>query len=298
MYLTKIAFPGLGIGEFEMSKVAFNLFGKDVYWYGVIICAGIILAVLYALFNAQKAGITKDDVLDLAIALIPSAVICARLFYVLTDSVKQESFMEVIAIWDGGISIIGAIIGGAIAAITVMAIKKKSILMTLDLVARCVIIGQIVGRLGNFVNVEVYGIETSLPWGMYISHLGYAVHPLFLYEMLWNAVGFVILHFMAKGKKFHGQILFSYIAWYGLGRTCLELLRDEEFVLTGYISHKVSLAATVAAVICLAVLTVKYHKSKKLGEQVYEPQFGNAVSDGETTEEEEIAKGEEDGNGN
>lgn len=288
MYLTKISFPGLGIGSFEPDPVAFNLFGKNVYWYAIIICVGMILAMLYAHFNAEKSGLKKDDVLDLAIVIIPVAVVCARLFYVLTDDVKQKTFTEVIAVWDGGISIIGALIGGGIAVAAVALVKKRSLLDTLDLVVRCVLIGQIVGRIGNFINVEVYGIETALPWGMYIESYGYAVHPLFLYEMLWNLIGFVILHCIAKKKHFSGEIFFGYVAWYGLGRAFLELLRDPEYILSGHISHILAVLAFIIGAVCLVIFGIRAVRKSKHPE--YTAMFNFEEEKAEEISEEENGK--------
>ncbi len=291
----KISFPGLGIGEFELNRVAIpDLFGKDIYWYGVIICIGLILALIYGIANCKSSGITQDDFLDIAIFTIPFAVISARLFYVLTDSVKQKSFIEVIAIWDGGISILGSIIGGLITIAVVCLIKKKNFLNSCDLICRCLIIGQIIGRIGNFINVEVYGIETTLPWGMYIVQLDKTVHPLFLYEMLWNTVGFVLLVILAKRKKFNGQVFFTYTAWYGFGRGFLELLRDREYVLGSpdnkiYISSIIAFSAFVVSVIMLVVLGKK--NKQKLADKEYSPVFSEENS--EKSEEENTEKAEE-----
>ncbi len=283
--MNTISFPGLGIGQFELKKIAIeDLFGTgiNIYWYGVIICVGLILAMAYGMLNAKRSSLTVDDFLDVAIITIPLAVICARLFYVLTDGVKQESFVDVIAIWDGGISIIGTIIGGIIGVCLASLIKKKNVLNVFDLACRCLIIGQIIGRLGNFVNVEVYGKATELPWGMYIERLGYAVHPLFAYEMLWNIIGFVLLVLLARKKKYNGEIFLTYIAWYGLGRTFLELLRDGEFILTGYVSAIIAAVFFVGAATANIILAVKARKAAALTEE-YEPQFALAAE--ETAEE-------------
>ena len=273
--MNTISFPGLGIGELELKKIAIeDLFGTgiNVYWYGVIICIGLILAMTYGMLNAKRSSLTTDDFLDVAIVAIPVAVICARLFYVLTDGVAQKTFVEVIAIWDGGISIIGTIIGGIIGVLVVCLIKKLDVLNVFDLACRCLIIGQIIGRLGNFVNVEVYGKATELPWGMYIERLGTAVHPLFAYEMLWNIIGFVLLVLLAKNKKYNGEIFFTYIAWYGLGRTFLELLRDGEFVLTGYVSAIIAAVFFVAAATANVIFAVKNKKKLALDAE-YTPMF-------------------------
>lgn len=295
--MTKVGFPGLGIPEFEMNRIAFWIpdeNGKAIYWYGIIICIGFIVAICYGLVSAKKSGISQDDFLDCAIATIPVSVIFARLFYVLTDADHTyESFLDVIAVWDGGISILGGIIGGVIAISAVCLIKKKSILNMLDLICKCLIIGQIIGRVGNFINGEVYGIETDLPWGMYVDGVG-TVHPLFLYEMIWNSIGLVLLILLSKKKKFNGEVFFTYVAWYGSGRSLLELLRNKEFILGAangvYVSHIVSAAAFIAASAALVVLFAK-NKDKK-AEEVYE----NCFSDTEKAENTDAENIENAGN--
>ncbi len=296
--MNTISFPGLGIGQFELKKIAIeDLFGTgiDIYWYGIIICVGLILAIGYGILSAKKSFLTVDDLLDTAIVAIPVAIIFARLFYVLTDGVAQKTFTEVVAIWDGGISIIGTIIGGIVGVCIVCLIKKLNILNMFDIACRCLIIGQIIGRLGNFVNVEVYGRATDLPWGMYIEKLGYAVHPLFAYEMLWNILGLVLLVLLARKKKYDGEIFFTYIAWYGLGRTFLELLRDGEFVLTGYVSAIIAASFFVIAATANIIFAVRSKKMSAASEE-YVPQFAaideSAEETAEETAEEEKAKEE------
>lgn len=290
--MNTISFPGLGIGQFELKKIAIeDLFGTgiDIYWYGIIICVGLILALTYGIWNAKKSSLTVDDLLDTAIVAIPVAIIFARLFYVLTDGVPQRTFVDVIAIWDGGISIIGTIIGGIVGVCIVCLIKKLNILNMFDLACRCLIIGQIIGRLGNFVNVEVYGKATDLPWGMYIEKLGYAVHPLFAYEMLWNILGLVLLVLLARNKKYNGEIFFTYIAWYGLGRTFLELLRDGEFVLTGYVSAIIAASFFVIAATANIIFAVRSKKMSAASEE-YTPQFVTIDETAEKPAEETAAE--------
>lgn len=297
--MNKISFPGLGIGDFEINRVAFEIFGKEIYWYGIIICVGLILAIAYGMANAKKASMTSDNLLDIAIVAIPISIVFARLFYVLTDGVAQKSFLEVIAIWDGGISIIGTIIGGIFSVCLVCVVKKFKILNVLDLLSRCLIIGQIIGRLGNFVNGEVYGIKTSLPWRMVITKVyensqvvvADGVHPLFAYEMLWNTIGLVILILLARNKKYDGEIFFSYIAWYGLGRSFLELLRDGEFILNGYISAIIAASAFIIASTANIILAIR-RKKAILDEKTYEPQFSVIDNEGEEKQIMENENGE------
>ncbi len=253
-----ISFPGFNIKPFRVDPVAFNLFGRDIMWYGVIICAGIILAFLYGAWRTKKEGEKPDDFYDLVLFAIPSAIISARLYYVIFDPTPNyHSFLDVIAIWRGGIAIYGAIIGGALALIGVTLYKKKSILKFCDIMAPCVMIGQIVGRWGNFVNAEAHGGLTSLPWRMGIAMSEFGdpifVHPTFLYESLWNFAGFLLLHFLVSPKKrYNGQIAFFYFAWYGFGRMLIEPLRTDSLKLGAFD------VSTLVAATCFVVFTTLY----------------------------------------
>lgn len=233
-----ISFPGLGIDEFPLKKTAFSLFGHDIMWYGVIISIGIILGVLYVLFRAKhNEGISSDDVIDYAIYLTFFGVVGARLYYVIMefDSFKGkdigQTLFNIIAIWEGGLAIYGAIIAGAVALITVSFIKKIKLGKAFDMIAPAVMLGQIIGRWGNFTNAEAHGGETSLPFRMGIRAEGSSVtqyvHPTFLYESLWNLVGFILINIFYKKKKYDGQIFIMYITWYGFGRMFIEGLRTD-----------------------------------------------------------------------
>ena len=240
-----ISFPGLNIEEFPLNRVAFSLFGRDIMWYGVIITCGIILAGLYAHYRGKNVeGITTDNILDYVIYLVIFGVIGARLYYVFTkfESFKADSFWDtlynVIAVWEGGLAIYGGIIAGAIALIVVSLIKKINVFRAFDMAAPAVMIGQILGRWGNFFNAEAYGSETTLPWRMGIrpanSNSTIYVHPTFLYESLWNLIGFLIIHLLYKHKKFNGQIFLMYLSWYGFGRMFIEGLRTDSLYVGEY----------------------------------------------------------------
>lgn len=246
--MTYVSFPGLGIEPFHMNRIAFSIGKMDVYWYGIIITVGMILAVLYALYHAKIERVKSDDIIDLALALIVFGVIGARLYYVLmkldTYIVTGGTFWEnlldtvlgMINIPGGGLAIYGGIIGGFLAGIVVARRKHIRFSIIADIAGPSVIVGQIVGRFGNFVNVEAYGSETTLPWRMGI-HTSYDygetfiremfVHPTFLYESLWNLVGLVLITALYKKKKFHGQMFLIYMTWYGFGRMLIEGLRTD-----------------------------------------------------------------------
>ena len=161
-----ISFPALGL-DFNINRVAVNLFGKDIYWYGIIICLGFVLAALYVNRRTKEFGVTSDNLMDCLIICVPVGIICARIYYVAFEwGYYSQHPNEIIAIWKGGIAIYGAVIGVVIALAVYSRIKKLSFTSLCDLAAFGLLIGQCIGRWGNFVNGEAHGGATSLPWGM------------------------------------------------------------------------------------------------------------------------------------
>ena len=215
-----ISFPALGL-NLDINRVAVNLFGKDIYWYGIIICLGFVLAALYVNRRTQEFGVTSDNLMDCLIICVPVGIISARIYYVAFEwGYYSQHPDEIIAIWKGGIAIYGAVIGVVIALAVYSRMKKLSFASLCDLAAFGLLIGQCIGRWGNFVNGEAHGGATSLPWGMSIDGAS-PVHPTFLYESLWNFVGFLVLHFYSKKRRFKGEMALLYVAWYVRGsRAC------------------------------------------------------------------------------
>lgn len=263
-----IAFPGLGIDEFYINENAFSIniesldFRLDVKWYGVIISLGLLMAAIYCMCNAKRFGLKADDILDAVIIGGPLGIIGARLYYVLFSLDEFSSFMDVINLRNGGLAIYGVIIMIVLVAPWFCKFKKIKMPVLLDLVSYGLLIGQCIGRWGNFFNVEVYGSTTSLPWGMEITR-GYnkiIVHPLFLYESLWTLAGFIFLHFYGKKRKFDGEIFLMYMGWYGLGRALIEGLRVEAYVLklgTLKISQVFGILFFVASIVLLIIFRMK-----------------------------------------
>lgn len=275
----------------KINKIAFTLFGRDIAWYGIIIMLGIVAGVLYVLYRAKhNEGISTDDILDLAICSIISAIVGARLYYVATsfgdfvgDSVG-ETLYNCIAIWEGGIAIYGAIIGGGIAAFIFAKVKKLKFTQLFDMMAPAVMLGQIIGRWGNFMNAEAYGTVTTLPWRMGIRADGSAltsyVHPTFLYESLWNLAGFILINLFYRKKKFNGQIFLLYITWYGFGRMFVEGLRTDSLYVGPFrISQLIGFASFVAGIIMLAVFGIRAQSAKN-------PE--NAVPDADSEKEAQL----------
>lgn len=286
-----IGFPGLGI-EFSINETAFTIFGLKVQWYGIIITTGIILASLFFYrLTVKQQKIPEDHILNLALVTIPTAIIGARFTYVITNLDHYDSFKDAINIREGGLAIYGAVIFGLIAIFTYCKIKKQPFRKIIDAAGLSVMIGQIIGRWGNFINAEAFGYSEgvkNLPWRMTISENGgpiRTVHPTFLYESLWNLLGFIIIYRFYKKKKFDGQIALMYLAWYGLGRGLIEFLRTDS--LRGIFGEKIFVWLGLGSfLICTVLLVIFFNKVIKAEEELkaYESVYGGADSE-KTTDE-------------
>ena len=257
-----IRFPGLfGDWAFTGSSVAFHIGGKAIYWYGIIIALGVLLALWFCMKQKEKYGITEDNLMDGVLWGIPLAIVGARLYYVLfyLDRFKKADgsfdWAESVAIWDGGL----AIYGGVIAAVLVCFVLSKKRGFKLgaltDLIVMGLLIGQAIGRWGNFMNREAFGAPTDsfLRMGLYNTATGAVeyYHPTFLYESLWNFVGFLLLHFLSKKRKYDGQVALGYVAWYGLGRAFIEGLRMDSLYWGPF-----RVSQVLAGVSCVAAVAV------------------------------------------
>lgn len=248
-----ITFPNLGI-EINPSPVAFTVFGKDIYWYGIIIAAGFLLAVFYMLARAKDFGITQDDVLDMILWTVPIGVICARLYYcIFYWELYADDPISILYIWEGGLAIYGGIIGACIAVVIYSRKKKQNFGLLMDTASMSIVFGQIMGRWGNFFNREAFGDYTNnlfamqLPvsavraneitqkmWDHVVTVNGVEyiqVHPTFLYESLWNVGVLLFLFWFRKRKKFNGEVFLMYLIGYGIGRIWVEGLRTDQLLL-------------------------------------------------------------------
>lgn len=250
-----IAFPALG-WSVTVNRVALTVLGKDIYWYGVIIAAGFLLAALYCSRRIEQFGFTRDMLFDALLVALPSAIVCARLYYVVWEwGYYSQHPGEIIAIWKGGLAIYGGVIGALLAVSVYAKAKRLSIPGTFDVAALGLLIGQSIGRWGNFINGEAHGTITDTVLGMTVNGEG-PFHPTFLYESVWNIVGFVVLHILSKRcYRFRGQIFLSYLIWYGAGRAWIEGLRTDSLYVG---STDIRISQVVAVVSCLvgAVLLV------------------------------------------
>jgi len=230
-----IKFESLGL-TFNINRSAFSIFGIDIYWYGIIIAAGLLLAFFYAVREADKTGISQDDLLNLFLFSLPAAIIGARLYYVIFSfSDYKNNLMEIFNIREGGLAVYGGIIGAT--AIIFIYCKKKKIspYTILDILSVGLLIGQSLGRWGNFVNGEAFGSETNSLFAMTIITDGITiakyVHPTFFYESIWNLLGIFVLLIYKRKKLFSGELFALYMVWYGLGRTLIEKLRSDSLMI-------------------------------------------------------------------
>lgn len=277
--MSTVSFPGIGL-TIEVKEIAFRVFGWPIHWYGIIIAAGFLLAVIFCCKKADIYGIEQDDIMDLLIYAVPLCIIGARLYYIIfyldlyRNSDGGLNFSQMVRIWDGGLAIYGAIITAILVALIFCKAKKIRFLALVDLGSFGLLIGQLIGRWGNFVNVEAYGAPTDLPWrmGIYDTVNGVyqymEVHPTFLYESLWNLAGLLLLALVvAKHRKFDGQIFLGYVAWYGLGRAWIEGLRTDSlyFFSTGLrVSQVLAIVSCAAAVVILFVQLTRPHSPEEL----------------------------------
>lgn len=217
-----------------MDPVAFHIGSIPVYWYGIIIASGIILGMLVAKKHAALKGIKPEIVDDFVIVVVPMAIIGARLYYVLFELDKYiQNPRAIFAIWEGGLAIHGGILTGIAVAVIFCKIKKVNFFSFADIVAPSLILGQAIGRWGNYVNQEAFGRETDLPWAILID--GKYVHPTFFYESMWNLLVFAALvYVLRKVKLKEGSIFALYLIGYSVGRVFIEGLRTDSLMLGSF----------------------------------------------------------------
>ena len=263
-----ISFPTLGLEVNPPRSIALG--PMNIYFYGIVIAAGLLLAALYCSRRSREFGLTEDHVFDGILWVTPFAIVCARIYYVAFSWQDYAANpISVLYIWEGGIAIYGGILG-AIAGIVVFSrIKKLDLAAVLDLVSLGFLIGQSAGRWGNFFNREAFGAATEAftRMGLYNTRTGAweYYHPTFLYESVWNLVGFVLLHFLSRRRRYDGQVALSYVAWYGLGRAIIEGLRMDSLYWGPFrVSQVLAGISCVAAVIVLIWQHFREHPKEKL----------------------------------
>lgn len=264
----------------KLDPIAFTLpIGKngwDIYWYGIIIAAGFLLAIIYAYKNADRFNINIDRMLDVILVTTPVAILCARTYYLIFDGEKLESFSDFFGFGNSGftgLAIYGGVIGAFGCGMLMCKLRKVKVLDMFDLAAIGFLIGQGIGRWGNFINQEAFGGPTgSSFFGMTSENVvrdfamkGYdptaLAHPCFLYESIWCIAGFFVLNHFSKKRKYSGQIILMYCAWYGFGRGFIELLRTDSLMLGPL---KVSSLLSILICIGSVIVMICLHKRAKV----------------------------------
>ena len=270
----------------KLSPIAFSIpIGSghwDIYWYGIIIATGFLLALIYGLKNAPRYGLNSDRMLDVILVATPVAILSARTYYVIFDGEKLNGIGDFFGFGTSsgfaGLAIYGGVIGAFASGAVMCKIRKVKILDMFDVAATGFLIGQGIGRWGNFINQEAYGAFTgSSFWGMQsektVSEMGDGlVHPCFLYESIWCIAGFFILNHFSKKRRFSGEISLMYCVWYGFGRGFIELLRTDSLMIGNLkVSCLLSFLISIAAFSALAVLRNRYKENS--GSADYEEVF-------------------------
>jgi len=265
---SNISFPFLGL-EVNPPRVL-QLGPLTIHYYGAIIALGLMLAVLYCCKRSKEFGLKEDDILDGVLWVTPFAIVCARIYYCAFSWEEYAADpISVLYIWNGGIAIYGGVIGAIIGMAVITRVKNIKLTPVLDLILLGFLIGQSIGRWGNFMNREAFGAATDsfFRMGLFNTKTGAweYYHPTFLYESLWNLCGFVLLHFLSKKRRYDGQMALSYAAWYGLGRCIVEGLRVDSLWWGPFrVSQVLAGVTCIAAVSLLAYLQFKPHDPGKL----------------------------------
>lgn len=274
--------------DLNLDPVAFELpifGGWSVYWYGVIIASGFLLAIVYAVFNAKRFGVNLDRLIDVVLVATPVSVLGARLYYIIFDpELTLADFFSFDSGGFSGLAIYGGVIGAFLAGGLMCLVRKLKILDVFDLAAIGFLIGQGVGRWGNFVNQEAFGAATGSDWfGMtseaVAAELGEGVlaHPCFLYESIWCLLGVLVLHLISRHRRFSGQIILCYGVWYGFGRGFIELLRTDSL----YIGN-IRVSSMLSFMLCIAsaaaLIAIGRRTARKGEESSYVPLFEDAAA--------------------
>ena len=279
-----ISFPGLNIGEFTIDPIAIPIGDGGIRWYALFIVTGMIFAVLYTAYRSKHEGIVFDTILDFAIFTIPVGIIGARLYYVFFDWVDimvnhkvntYQSFMDVIAIWNGGLAIYGGVIFGTITIFVVAKVKKlsaKTLLKITDAAGPGVMMAQAIGRWGNFFNQEAHGGAVTNPDWQFFPYAVYIDSPkgaeevgwyqaTFFYESVWCLIIFGVLLYLFFRQKYYGQLTLWYLALYGFERGIVEWLRTDQLTVGGLpVSALLSIVLFVGATTALIVLKIKKYE--------------------------------------
>lgn len=286
---TTVSFPGMGL-EFEVNRVAFHLGSLPVYWYGILIALGFVLAIMYVNRRAKEFGVDADRMLDVILGGAIGGIVGARTYYVLLQwDYYGQNLDQIFNTRSGGMAIYGGLIGGVLIGLLMCKIRKVKMLPALDVVSGGFLIGQCIGRWGNFVNVEAFGGNTSLPWGMASPNItaylsaheaeleaigmnidpNMPVHPTFLYESLWCLLGFAFLAWYTRRRKFDGEMILLYAIWYGAGRAVIEGLRTDSLMIPNTSLRASQVLAIVLVGVAIVIWSLQTSKVKKEGKHLF-----------------------------
>ena len=290
-----ISFPGIGL-TIDPPQ-GFSVGSFTIMFYAIIIAIGMMLAVVYSWKRSKQFGIKDGMLTDGFLMIVPFAVLCARLFYVIFEWDKYaDNPISMLYIWEGGLAIYGGIIGAAIGVVVYALVRKIKLPALLDMVALGFLIGQCLGRWGNFFNREAFGAQTDafLRMGLKLNTEGGMIsnfqyyHPTFLYESLWNFCGFILLHNLSHRRQYDGQIALGYALWYGFGRTLIEGLRTDSLY-WGPVRFNQLLSAVVClgAAVTLVVMAFRQHDPQNLLVNQVAAKEAAAEAEQEQTAEEE-----------
>ena len=277
-----VEFPNIGL-ELTLNRVAISIFGLDIYWYGILIATGAFLGALFLFKNAKRFGVDEDKAIDILMIGAVAAIICGRAYYVIFAPFKYETFLDMIDIRDGGMAIYGSVIGAFVFGYLACKWKKQRILPLFDVVGVGFLIGISVGRWGNFVNQEAFGTNTFLPWAMISegtkNHLTSVqatllqqgitvdptlpVHPTFLYESLWCALGVFLLWKYSYKRKFDGELFLLFLAYYGTGRFLIEGVRTDSLMI-----GSLRVSQMLALLLVIISISTRFVVMKKLKDKI------------------------------
>lgn len=295
-------FPGLG-WSFQLNRVAFSIAGRPIYWYGIIIGMAFIIASLYVIKRVREFGLDADRMIDVLLGTMVGGIIGARLYYVAFSwDTYRGDLMKIFNIRLGGLAFYGGVIGGLLAAFLMCRLRKVKLLPLADLFFPALLIGQSIGRWGNFVNIEAFGGNTTAPWGMtstsitrYLEYQQEAlaatgmmvdpslpVHPTFFYESLWCLIGFVLLAFYTKHRRYDGELSLMYLFWYGLGRSWIEGLRADSLMAGSFrISQLLAILCVAASAALMILIRLRMKKNPESVRPLYvNSEEGQAILNG------------------
>ena len=293
----------IGSLELTLTREALPIKGFPIYWYGVLIATGFILALIYGFRNAKKYDIDPNGLIDVILVGAVFSIIGARLYYII-NSGRSWTLAEMIDLRDGGLAFYGALIFAVIFGGITCKLRKINFFSALDLAGPAFLLAQGIGRWGNFVNQEAFGTNTTLPWGMFsektfnylLTHPESGadpmlpVHPCFLYESLWCLLGFALILFLSKKRVFKGEVFLYYIVWYGFGRFIIEGLRTDSLYLFNSpirVSQAIAILCVIAGLVSIFVFRRKTKLALEEGGE-----YSSMVIDEEYNEAEELEEKE------